>query len=102
MEKFKTLAVKEWFANNNNLPSTSINSVIEVRAKAIKVSIESYGRTTFHWIPKSCLCFEDAYNNECYANCDGLTIEEAIEKMQLTISVEELIRLNRQQFNDYC
>jgi hypothetical protein len=102
MKKFQTLGVKEWFSDKEGLPSDTIDSVIEVKEKAIKVSMTSLGKTTFHWIPKSCLCFVEAYNSQCYANCDGLTIEEAIEGMRLKISVEELVRLNEEQFNDYC
>jgi hypothetical protein len=101
MEKFQTLGVKEWFMIKEGLPTDTIDSVLEIKEKAIKVSMTSLGRTTFHWITKSCLCFVEAYNKQCYSNCDGLTIEEAIEGMQLKISVEELVRLNKQQFNDY-
>lgn len=102
VNKFKTLGVKEWFAIKNELPACEIDTVLEVREKAIKVTMISCGRTTFHWIPKSVLEFVDAYNEDVYTNCNGLTIDEAIEEMKCLVSTEELIKLNRQSYLDYC
>lgn len=102
IKKVKTLGVKEWFSNKNGLPNYEIDCVLEVREKAVKVTMYAgCGRTTIHWIPKSCLELRDTYNDNLI-DLDGMTIDEAINASMAKVSVEEIVKMNKEEFEMYC
>lgn len=101
MEGFKTLSVKTWFGDINNI--CVIVAVVEIREKAIKVYHEiGSGIIKTAWIPKSVLEFGKGYNEALQINCDDCaTIEEAIQKNYTTDDYATIVAYNKDLHSMY-
>lgn len=101
-ESFKTLGVKEWFADRNNMVDYAIDAVIEVREKSVKVVMIWRGYAYYYWVPKSCLEFRNEYNDYIYKIMNNInTIDEAIKKAEYHGSIRELIDYNNEIGKSY-
>lgn len=100
----QVLGVKEWFSNKNGFVAYRVNQILEVREKAVKLTMTSCGRTYAYWCPKSCLEVKEDVSAcpEKYPNLNGMTMDEIIDLYKTTVSFDELVRLNKEDFNDYC
>ena len=100
----KVLAVKEWFVRKNGLCNLYVSSVLEVREKAVKVAMVDGQFTRTYWCPKSCLeIVADEYaNDNVYVNVEEATLEEAIEMNRCSVSYDELVKMNRDEYNFYA
>lgn len=102
--RIKVLGVKEWFSDKNGMVNYRVDTVLEVREKACRITMTSKGRTFFYWVPKSCLEIREdcSCDPSKYENLDGKTLDEVIEMYKCIVSVEELIKMNREEYNYYC
>ena len=96
-----TLAIKEWFCSKNNIQEFEVDTILEVREKAVKVTTTSYGRTFVYWIPKTCLELLDVIDDSRKTDLTGMTIEEAINVKLTSLTLKEIADLNRSEFNSY-
>lgn len=102
--KVQVLGVKKWFSDKNDMVSYEVDSILEVREKAVKLSMVSCGRTYTYWCPKSCLEIRNEIKCDTskYHSLEGKTLDEVIDMYRCNVSFEELVKINRDEFNDYC